>query len=174
MLIGMSNASGADGQQDRNGTTDELVERLDIAERDLSAATVAYHAAIAEHLGLSETEEQAVDILLRRGPLTHAELTEELGLAKPTVSDLIGRLEARGYADRTPHPDDRRRILVEVSQDRIYGELGPLFAAWTEKLHELYAGYSEEQLSTIADFMARATAARVLAAGNLALFQERA
>ncbi|MDQ4503480.1 MarR family transcriptional regulator [Sinomonas sp. ASV322] len=164
----MPNASNTEREDLQTTPADGgLYERLDLAGRDLSSATVMFHAAIAEHLGLSASEEEALDILLRRGPLTHSQLSKEAGLAKPTVTDLIGRLEHRGYAERRPHPEDGRRILVEARTDRINAELGPLFAPWIGQLRAIYATYSEDQLLTIAGFMERLSQAQAVAAEEI-------
>lgn len=145
----------------------ELIERLQLAGRESSAATVAYHSALAERRGLSASEVKAIDILMRLGPLTHAQLVEHTSLRPASVTDLIDKIERKGYASRGPHPDDRRRILVTVDAERIFSELGPLFAEWFEALDRLYEQYSDDQLATIADFLARAAAAQQRAAEHL-------
>ena len=37
-----------------------------------------------------------------------------------------------------------------------FREMAPLFGAWVAELEELYGGYSDPELSVIADFMHRA------------------
>jgi DNA-binding MarR family transcriptional regulator len=134
----------------------DLVERLNTAGREVSAATIMYHTALAARRGLSATEEKALDILLREGPMTHAELCAAAGLARPSVSDLIDRLERKGYASRGPHPQDRRRILVAANAEAIAAQVTPLFEPWAQALLELYASYTDDELEVICDFMTRA------------------
>ena len=50
----------------------ELLERLALAGRASSAATVMFHTAVAARQGLSASEEKALDLLERSGPLTAA------------------------------------------------------------------------------------------------------
>ena len=145
-----------------------LIERLQQAGRESSAATVAYHSALAERRGLSASEVKAIDVLMRRGPMTHAELVEHTALKPASVTDLIDRIERKGYASRGPHPDDRRRILVTVDAEHIFSELGPLFAEWFQALDALYDQYSDDELAVIADFLAKAAAAQQIAAEHLA------
>ncbi|MFY9928702.1 MAG: MarR family transcriptional regulator [Streptosporangiaceae bacterium] len=145
----------------------DLIERLNLAGRELSTATVMFHTAVAARRGLSATEEKAVDLLLRAGPMTHAELGQQTGLAPASVSGLIDRLELKGYVRRAPHPDDRRRILVTADAGRVYAEMAPLFAPWAEALAELYAGYTDAELETICDFMTRAAQRQLAAAEAL-------
>lgn len=145
-----------------------LIEQLNLAGREVSAATIMFHTAVAKRRGLSATEEKTLDILLRNGPMTHAELSAATGLAPASVSGLIDRLEDKGYARRGRHPGDARRVLVAADADRIYAELAPLFTPWAESLAELYATYTTSQLETICDFMTRAAARQRDAAAALA------
>jgi len=131
----------------------QLLEELALAGRAMSAATVMFHTTVAARQGLSATEEKALDLLERFGPLTAGELSKRSGLAPASVTGLIDRLERKGFARRIAHPSDRRSILVEVDADRVYAGMAPLFADWAGSLEELYAGYSDEQLELILHFL---------------------
>lgn len=146
----------------------ELVERLELAGRELSAATIAYHSALAARRGLSPSETKAIDLLLRHGPLTHAQLVEQTALAPASVTDLIDKIERKGYASRGPHPGDGRRILVTPNPEHIFAEIAPLFADWVGELQALYAEYDDDQLNLIQDFMTRIAARQQAAAERLA------
>ena len=117
-----------------------------------------FHSTLAARRGLAASDEKALDVLLRDGPLTHAQLVERTSLAPASVSDLIDRLEAKGYVRRSPHPADRRRVLVTADNERIFADVSPLFADWVRSLGELYASYSDAELNTIRDFLTRAAA----------------
>jgi DNA-binding MarR family transcriptional regulator len=114
-----------------------------------------FHTALAARQGLSATEEKAVDLLDRFGPLTAGELARRSGLAPASVTGLVDRLERKGFARRVPHPTDKRRVLIEACLSRV-ADLAPLFADWSRSLDELYAGYSDEQLETILHFLSEA------------------
>jgi DNA-binding MarR family transcriptional regulator len=131
----------------------ELLEQLALAGRASSAATVMFHTAVAARQGLSASEEKALDLLERSGPLTAGELARQSGLAPASVTALINRLEAKGFARRVQHPRDRRSVLVEVDSERVYATVAPLFADWVGSLLELYAGYTDEQLEVILHFL---------------------
>ena len=122
----------------------------------MSAATVMFHTTVAAAHGLSATEEKALDLLERFGPLTAGELAKRSGLAPASVTGLVNRLEQKGFARRIQNPSDRRSILVEVDTERLYARVAPLFADWTRALEELYAGYSDEQLEVILHFLTEA------------------
>ena len=134
----------------------ELLEQLALAGRASSAATVMFHTAVAARQGLSASEEKALDLLERSGPLTAGELARQSGLAPASVTALINRLEAKGFARRVQNPSDRRSVLVEVDPERLYATVAPLFADWVGSLQELYAGYTDEQLEVILHFLSEA------------------
>jgi DNA-binding MarR family transcriptional regulator len=135
----------------------ELLEELALAGRAMSAATVMFHSTVAAARGLSATEEKALDLLDRFGPLTAGELAKRSGLAPASVTGLVDRLERKGFARRIANPSDRRSILVEVDAERLYGAMVPLMADWFGSLEELFAGYSDEQLELILHFMTEAS-----------------
>lgn len=76
----------------------------------------------------------------------------DIGLAPATVSGLVDRLEAKGFARRVPNPEDGRSVLIETVKDRV-DEPGPAFANWMTTLYELCAKYSDKELRAIVDFL---------------------
>jgi DNA-binding MarR family transcriptional regulator len=152
----MATPSAPDDTRSPTGRRAELLEQLAMAGRASSVATVMFHTAVAAKQGLSASEEKALDLLERSGPLTAGELARQSGLAPASVTGLINRLEQKGFARRIQNPSDRRSILVEVDVERMYARVAPLFANWVRSLEELYAGYSDEQLEVILHFLTEA------------------
>jgi DNA-binding MarR family transcriptional regulator len=64
--------------------------------------------------GMSYVRVKALRYLLE-GAKTGRELAAQLATDPPFVSVIVDDLEERGYVDRKPHPDDRRRKLVELT-----------------------------------------------------------
>jgi DNA-binding MarR family transcriptional regulator len=149
------------------GRRAELLRELEAAGRAQSAATVMFHSVLAAKRGLSATEEKALDLLDRFGPLTAGELARRAGLAPASVTGLVDRLERKGFARRVPHPRDGRSVLVEVDHERVMASLGPLFADWFRSLDGLWAGYSDEQLELILHFLNEAARRQQQATANL-------
>jgi len=52
---------------------------------------------------------------LERGPLTLAELAQEMGADAPATTVLVDALEERGLVKRAPHPTDRRAKQVSLT-----------------------------------------------------------
>ncbi|HEX6869770.1 MAG TPA: MarR family transcriptional regulator, partial [Micromonosporaceae bacterium] len=107
--------------------------------------------------GMTATEEKALDLLDRYGPLTARELSRRSGLAPASVTGLIDRLERKGYARRVPNPADGRSVLVEPVLDRLSG-LAPLFEGLTASWGELCERFTDEQLTTILEFLTESAA----------------
>lgn len=132
----------------------KLVAALDTAGREHSNVAVLYHAAVSARMGLSAVEEKALDLLQREGPLSAGRLAELTGLAPPSVTGLINRLERKGFARRVPDTQDKRRIAVEIAPDATE-RFEPLFAPFGAEMAKLYAGYDDDQLAVILDFLDR-------------------
>jgi DNA-binding MarR family transcriptional regulator len=134
----------------------ELVAALSRAGRAQSDATVMFHSAVAERMGLSVTEQKTIGILDRLGPLSAGEIAAHTGLATASVTSLIDRLEAKGFAHRLRDQKDRRRVIVALRGERL-SAIGPLFDSLARSFLDLVATYQDEELAVILNFMEEAT-----------------
>jgi DNA-binding MarR family transcriptional regulator len=157
---------GASLSTDISARRKKLLEELSAVGRENSNAVVMFHSAVAAKMGLGMTEEKALDLLERLGPLTAGDLAQHTGLVPASVSGLIDRLEAKGFVRRIKGTTDRRRVVVEINYERIAG-FGRLFDGLVAGLTELYAGYSDEQLELILDFLRAVTRVQHAAAVDL-------
>lgn len=133
---------------------EQILEDLARVGRENSDATVLFHATIADRLDLHPTDYKALGILERVGALAAGELARQTGLAAASVTDLIDRLERKGFVRRVREPADRRRVLVEPVADRLTGAHA-LFASTRRSLARLFAKYSDRDLEVISDFLGR-------------------
>ena len=120
--------------------------------RDLSAATVMLHTAVADRVGLRATDHKAFDVLLRHGPMTAGRLAEWLGFTSAAATGVIDRLERQDYVRREADPDDRRKVIVVPNPARagaIFALLQPLSA----EVEALTSGYSDAEVRVIHDFL---------------------
>jgi DNA-binding MarR family transcriptional regulator len=72
-------------------------------------------AARARQTGVHQVELAALEHLSVMGGLTPGELGHRLGLTSGGVTALAGRLIDAGYAERAPHPHDRRMRILTVT-----------------------------------------------------------
>jgi DNA-binding MarR family transcriptional regulator len=134
---------------------EDLVRKLLEASRALSTETVMFHTAISEQRGLSTIEAKATDYLARFGPLTPKQLTQHSGLAPASVTALIDRLERKGVVKRTRHPQDRRKVLIELEQTYLK-QAPPYWDYLISQARRLYERYSDEQLRLIVEYTTEA------------------
>jgi DNA-binding MarR family transcriptional regulator len=64
---------------------------------------------------VSRTELEVLSTL-RQGPRSISELTELEGTAQPTMTLLVKRLEAKGWVAREGLPEDRRVVMVRLTE----------------------------------------------------------
>ena len=116
-----------------------------------SMATLHNHA-IADAVGLHQTDQECLDLLDWAEPLTAGEIASHLGLTSGAVTGLIDRLEAGGWVRRERDAADRRRVFVHLSHER-GGELWPLYQPMSESIDAYRASLSAEELATVVRFL---------------------
>ena len=108
--------------------------------RHLATATILFHQAIADRLGMHLTDHKCGDILVQTGPITAGELAERTGLTTGAITGVIDRLEKAGFVRRVKDPDDRRRVIIEPLPERIKGQIAPLFQSIGRAIADMCAG----------------------------------
>ncbi len=64
---------------------------------------------------LTESRVAVLWTLALSGPSTQQTLAEALSVTPRNISGLVDALEQHGYVQRTPHPSDRRAVLVTLT-----------------------------------------------------------
>jgi DNA-binding MarR family transcriptional regulator len=96
----------------------ERAERVDyIAEQLLPRAAVLVRLLLRQvrNREISRTEMEVLSILTE-GPRRITELTELEGVAQPTMTLLVKRLEERGWVRREGLPDDGRVVMISLTE----------------------------------------------------------
>ena len=132
---------------------DEIVTQL---VRRYSTATVLFHHAVAERLGLGPTDHKCLDLLQERGPLSGSELAALTGLTTGAVTGVVARLERAGYLTREPDRHDRRKQVLRSAPEWT-ADLTGLFDSVREEADALLDGFDEHQLVAVAEFLRRGT-----------------
>ena len=91
--------------------------------------------------------------LLREQPMTLAQLAEAHGVNHPYATIIVDKLEALGFAERRPHPSDRRSKLVSLTP------AGQEVAAQAERILSeppaALRALTPEQLTQLTDLLSR-------------------
>ncbi len=130
--------------------------RLAQLTRRHSTATVLYHHAVAERLGLGPSDHKCLDLLLQHSPLTGSRLAAMTGLTTGAVTGVVNRLESAGFVRRRPDPGDGRRQLLAPVPERI-GEVAAVFEENGPALDRLTDGMTPDQVDAVLTFLSRAT-----------------
>lgn len=87
-------------------------ENITEAARRLDIAMTSLLAALSRAVGISVPEMIALEQLDGGGSIGPSELARRLQLTTGAVTALADRLEERGHLERSPHPTDRRRVML--------------------------------------------------------------
>lgn len=120
--------------------------------------------ACLQHSGLQPWELDVLSALRREGPsqtLSAGELARNVMLTCSGMTHRITRLEERGYVERTTSPQDRRSILVRLTDagravvdgavDRRAADSVRLLAGFTADEQAEFAGYLRRLLNALED-----------------------
>jgi DNA-binding MarR family transcriptional regulator len=73
-------------------------------------------AAALEPLGISPRQWAALNCLDEQHGLSQREVAELLGIDRTRMVALVDELQARGWVERRPQPDDRRKNIVALTR----------------------------------------------------------
>ena len=99
---------------------------------------------------LSRTAASVLATLRDTGPRRITELAESEGIAQPTVTTLVGRMERDGLVERRPDPADARAVLVHLTQ-RGRDRLDEMRLAREAVLEKRLAALTEDEREVLAN-----------------------
>jgi len=117
---------------------------------------------------ISVSQCYALEELVRRGGMTLNDLAARLYLDKSTASRVVDALERKGYVARSPHPEDRRALLLEPTAAGRTLE-GTIRGSILAEERQLLADFDPEirqAMTRLIARLARAAAGRVEASGG--------
>ncbi len=103
-------------------------------------------------MDLNETDFQAMQHLMKQRSMSPGELAKLLHLTAAATTTVIDRLARKGHITRTPHPTDRRRLLIspsEQSERAAMEKLMPMIMDVDNKVRS----YDDGEQAVIVDFL---------------------
>ena len=102
--------------------------------------------AARDVLGVGSTEISALFYLFTEGTSTPTELAARLQITTASVTELVERLGRAGFARRAPHPHDRRKVVLSLTDaaQRQVGEMFERIAVSTARCTSLLDGDERE------------------------------
>ncbi len=145
--------------------TDRLLDRWDATRPDLGVGALQVTARLARlgpHLarrqeavfgrfGLGRGEVGVLSALRTAGPphrLSPTRISKGLMLSSAGVTSRLDRLERRGFLRRIPDPDDRRGVIVELTEEGL-DVVDAAVAANTVSDRELLERLDPEELAAL-------------------------
>jgi DNA-binding MarR family transcriptional regulator len=132
--------------------------------KDLAAAR--HRTALADVLGLTDTELVAIAYLAQHGELTPTGLGRLLGLSSAGATAVVQRLERTGFVERAPHPHDGRSALLRLTAtgiERAEAAMEPLVS----QLDDIAERLEPESRRVVAEFLREVAEASERHAGRL-------
>lgn len=86
---------------------DRLLQITDLFQKDMARAF--------EGTGLTPARVHLLWVLQHEGPTTQQALARLCEVTPRNITGLVDALERTGHVRRTPHPTDRRAVLVELT-----------------------------------------------------------
>ncbi|WP_308291162.1 MarR family transcriptional regulator [Micromonospora sp. DH13] len=123
------------------------------ALRDMLRIAGDTRAALARRLGIGATDAAAIEHLVASAePLGPVELGNRLGIRSASATSLVDRLVQAGHVARAPHPRDRRRLCLQVTDhaaEQVVEALRPMLVGVERAVGRL----SPEQAAATAAFL---------------------
>lgn len=112
----------------------------------------------ADRFGLGITEWRVLAVLGRYPGLSAGQVAERTAMDKVAVSRAVASLLAAGRLKRDTHGDDRRRSVLELSEEgnRVYAEVAPAAIAYERRLLACLSPEDQSALSRLLQQLADA------------------
>jgi len=171
---GRGAASRARGEKPRKPGAAPRRGRLNLevreSLRELGIQLSQLSQSVSARLDLKATDLGTLDLIGRYGPISPSALAKRAGMHPATMTGVLDRLERGGWIERGRDPSDRRAVVVQVARGR-GAEILRLFlvdSGMNVAMDEICAGYDDQELQLIIDFLRRTADAGRAAAEKLA------
>ena len=130
----------------------QILKDLDWRLRSFTTSAVLAANSIAQKVGMGVNELRCAELLVRMGPMSAGKLAELAGLTTGAITGIVDRLEKAGWAKRVADPNDRRRVIIHPGPQETETVDG-LYNSYIDSLTKFLAGYSDDELILIIEFI---------------------
>lgn len=129
-------------------TRKQVGAQLALVLQEVIASAVLTNERIARSIGLNVVDFQTYGVLLRNdAPMTPGQVAQATELPSSTTTRVLDRLEAKGMVERSPDPEDRRKVWVHAVQ--LHDErIESAYAEIVRRLEEVHTGFTVAELQT--------------------------
>ena len=132
-------------------TRQALVVELGAAMQAYQRSNAEFDDEVGRALDVNPTDLRCLD-WLSEGRLSAGELSRATGLSSAATTAMIDRLERKGFVRRVREAEDRRQVLVEMTDDgsaRVWRLYGPL----VEEGARLFERFTRAELGSMLDLV---------------------
>lgn len=132
-------------------TRQVIVAQLGTAMQAYQRSNAEFDDEVGRLLDVNPTDLRCLDWLIA-GRKSAGELSRATGLSSAATTSMIDRLERKGFVRRVREAKDRRRVLVEMTEDgsaRVWRLYGPL----VEEGARLFERFTRAELETMLDLV---------------------
>ena len=130
----------------------QLIKDIVVAIQDEQTQQSFLSNAIADRLGLTSNELEVLGTLVARGAMSAGDLAKRTGLTSGAVTRLIDRMVERGSVRRLSDPEDRRRVLVEITPSALH-VCEPFYGPIEKEGTALLESLGEKELEVILEYL---------------------
>jgi DNA-binding MarR family transcriptional regulator len=128
------------------------MDALNHEVRGWQADQELFDSVVSERAGINRTDWRCLDILGTRGPMTAGQLAEAVRLTTGAVTGVLDRLESAGLVRRTRDVDDRRKVIVQLT-DEVSRRGAPVYGPLIADAAAAHAVFDTAELETITRFI---------------------
>ncbi|GAD33200.1 putative transcriptional regulator [Microbacterium sp. TS-1] len=126
------------------------------AVRAFSDAMDRMHTGLRSDMDMNATDLSALRMLSireQRGELVKPhDLARHLGISSASTTKMLDRLAKEGFIERAPHPNDRRALIITLTESS-RRDFGRHFAARLMRMREAMGPFSSEELGAVTRFL---------------------
>jgi len=126
-----------------------LVSELGLAMQRYQRSVQAFDDAVGRQLGLGPTDVRCLD-WLADGPKTVGQLSTATGLRPAGTTALIDRLTKRGLVERIRTDNDRRQVLVQMTEEGMRSTVG-MYLPLVEEGQQMLQRFAVHDLELMRD-----------------------
>lgn len=113
----------------------------------------SFRRFIAAHHDITMQEVRALSRIAEGEHVTPKSLAESLELTTGSVTSLVDKLESAGLVERTPHPNDRRSLELQLTVKGAT-KMNAVYDAFESQVLEAVNAVPEEQVRAANEYLA--------------------